>query len=381
MTAAYMPAWLDDDLADVGAMAREFFQRSVLPHHERFAEQHRVDTETWLDAGRQGLLCPSISEEHGGGGGSFLHEAVVLWEQGRLGDDTLPYAIHSTIVAHYVATSGTKEQKSRWLPRLASGELVGAIAMTEPSTGSDLKTIRTTARREGDEYVIVGGKTFITNGSMAGLILVVARTSGPGARGLSIVAIEGTDVPGLTRGRALDKIGQRGQDTRELSFDGVRVPATNLLGEEGTGFAQLMQQLPQERLAIAIGAVGQAELAVELALDHARSREAFGGTLWDLQNTRFVLAECATKVRATRVFLDHCIVEHAAGRLDASGASQIKMLSTDVLFEVADKCLQVFGGYGYILEYPIARLFAGARVQQIYGGANEVMKELVARAM
>ncbi|MFO6453082.1 MULTISPECIES: acyl-CoA dehydrogenase family protein [unclassified Aeromicrobium] len=379
--SAYTPAWHDDEVRDVAAMARQFFQAEVMPHQERFATQHRVDRETWLEAGRQGLLCPSVSEEFGGGGGTFLHEAAVLWEQGRVGDDTLPYAIHSTIVAHYVAASGTTEQKMRWLPRLASGELVGAIAMTEPSTGSDLKTIRTAARREGDEYVIDGAKTFITNGSMAGLILLVARTSGPGARGLSIIVVEGENVPGLTRGRALDKIGQRGQDTRELSFDGVRVPVGNLLGEEGTGFAQLMAQLPQERLAIAIGAVAQAELAVELAVEHAKSREAFGGTLWDLQNTRFVLAQCATEVRATRVFLDHCIAEHGRGRLDAAGASQIKMLSTDVLFSVTDRCLQVFGGYGYIMEYPIARLFAGARVQRIYGGANEVMKELVARSM
>ncbi|MBK1789446.1 acyl-CoA dehydrogenase family protein [Prauserella sp. ASG 168] len=362
-------------------MARSFFTHSVLPHQERFSRQHRVDSETWLDAGRQGLLCPSLPEECGGGGGSFLHEAVILWEQGRLGDDSLPYAIHSTIVAHYVFRYGTEQQRRRWLPRLASGELVGAIAMTEPTTGSDLKTIRTTATREDAGYVINGAKTFITNGSMAGLILVVARTSGPGARGLSLVAVEGTDVPGLTRGKPLHKIGQHGQDTRELSFDQVRVPADNLIGGEGESFGQLMAQLPQERLAIAIGAVAQADYAVELAVEYAKQRDAFGGTLWDLQNTRFVLADCATQVLAARTFLDHCISLHNDGRLDATTASQVKLLSTDMLFSVADRCLQVFGGYGYILEYPIARIFAGARVQRIYGGANEVMKELVARAL
>ncbi|WP_214104783.1 acyl-CoA dehydrogenase family protein [Acrocarpospora catenulata] len=377
----YTPSWYDDELRDVGAMAREFFERSVLPHQERFARQHQVDRETWLQAGAQGLLCPSLPEEYGGGGGTFAHEAVILWEQGRAGDDSLPYAIHSTIVPHYVHNYGTEEQKRRWLPRLAGGETVGAIAMTEPSTGSDLKEIRTTARREGEEYVLDGAKTFITNGAMAGLILVVARTGGPGARGLSIIAIEGEEVAGLTRGRPLDKIGQRGQDTRELAFEGVRVPARNLVGAQGQGFAQLMAQLPQERLAIAIGAVAQAELAVDLAVAYAKERQAFGGSLWDLQNTRFVLAECATQVLAARTFLDHCVTLHLDARLDAATASQVKLLSTDMLSTVADRCLQVFGGYGYVMEYPIARIFAGARVQRIYGGANEVMKELVARSM
>lgn len=378
----YSSPWLDEELRDVAALAREFFKRWVLPNQERFSAQHRVDRETWLEAGKMSLLCPSVPEEYGGGGGTFAHEAAVLWEQGRLGDDTLPYGIHSTIVAHYVVNYGTEAQKASWLPRLASGELVGAIAMTEPGAGSDLKTIRTAARREGDEYVINGGKTFITNGSMANLILAVVRTSGPGARGLSIVAIEGEDVPGLTRGRPLDKIGQRGQDTRELFFEDVRVPAANLLGDtEGVGFAQLMAQLPQERLAIAVGAVAAAEYAVELALAYVKEREAFGGTLWDLQNTRFVLAECSTEVLAARTFLDHCIASHVDGTLDAAMASRIKYLSTDLLSSVADRCLQLFGGYGYTMEYPIARIYAGARVQRIYGGANEVMKELISRAM
>jgi acyl-CoA dehydrogenase len=380
MSSVHDAAWVDDEVRAMADLATSFFQRSVLPHVERFEQQHRVDPETWLEAGAFGLLCPSLAEDVGGGGGTFAHEAAVLWAQGRVGDDTVPYAIHSSIVAHYIERYGTGEQRQRWLPPMIDGSCVGAVAMTEPSTGSDLKMIRTVARREGDEFVIDGAKTFITNGSMAGLILVVARTGGPGARGLSIIAVDG-DAPGLTRGRPLDKIGQRGQDTRELFFDGVRVPGENLIGEEGRGFAMLMAQLPQERLAIAIGAVAQAELAVELAVEHAKSREAFGGTLWDLQNTRFVLADCATKVASARAFMDLCIERHVRGDLDAATASQAKLLSTDMLFAVTDGCLQVFGGYGYIMEYPIARLFAGSRVQRIYGGANEVMKELIARAL
>ena len=378
----YRSPWVDDDVRDVGLLARGFFQRSVLPHRPRFEAQHRVDPETWTEAGRLGLLCPSVPEQYGGGGGTFAHEAIVLWEQGHLGEDSLPYSIHSTIVPHYVLEYGTEEQKRRWLPALASGELVGAIAMTEPSGGSDLKTVRTSARLEGDEYRVNGTKTFITNGSMAGLILVVARTGGPSARGLSLLGVEPRRTPGVTHGGPLTKIGQHGQDTRELFFDDVRVPAANLIGGvDGQGFAQLMRQLPQERLAIAVGAVAQAEYAVELAIAHARDREAFGGTLWDLQNTRMVLAECATEVRVARVFLDHCVQEHLAGTLDAGTASQSKYYCTDMLSAVADRCLQVFGGYGYVLEHPIARIYAGARVQRIYGGANEVMKELVARAL
>ncbi|MFL4908226.1 acyl-CoA dehydrogenase family protein [Streptomyces sp. MMS24-I2-30] len=378
----YRSPWVDDEVRHVGRLARSFFERSVIPHTERFAAQHRVDRETWCEAGRLGLLCPSIRDEHGGGGGTFAHEAAILWEQGRLADDSLPYAIHSTIVPHYIQEYGTEEQKRRWLPGLASGALIGAIAMSEPSGGSDLKAVRTLARREGDHYVITGAKSFITNGSMAGLVLVVARTGEPGARGLSIIGVETEHATGLSHGGPLRKIGQHGQDTRELFFDEVRVPATHLVGEvEGRGFAQLMAQLPQERLAIAVGAVAQAEYAVELAVQYAKERTAFGRSLWDLQNTRITLAECATEARVARVFLDHCIVEHLKGRLDAATASQSKYRSTDVLSSIADRCLQVFGGYGYVLDYPIARIYAGARVQRIYGGANEIMKELVARSL
>ncbi|SEB63512.1 acyl-CoA dehydrogenase family protein [Rhodococcus koreensis] len=369
-----------DEVRDVASLARTFFTQSVLPHQERFAEQHRVDAFTWQEAGRLGLLLPSVPEDLGGGGGTFAHEAAVLWEQGRTGDDSLAYAIHSTIVPHYLVQFGTPEQQ-RLLPQLAAGELVGAIAMTEPDAGSDLKMIRTTARKAEDGWVLNGSKTFITNGSMAGVILVVARTGGPGSKGLSLFAVETKDLEGFSYGKPLRKIGQQGQDTRELFFDDVSLPVGALVGDEGAAFAYLMQQLPQERLAIAIGAVAQAELAVELAIERARQREAFGATLWDLPSVRHEVAACATDVLRTRTFLDHCIEEHGEGRLDSPLAAQIKLASTEMLSSVADRCLQVFGGYGYILDYPIARIFAGARVQRIYGGANEVMKEVIARAM
>ncbi len=291
-----------DEVRDVASLARTFFTQSVLPHQERFAEQHRVDAFTWQEAGRLGLLLPSVPEDLGGGGGTFAHEAAVLWEQGRTGDDSLAYAIHSTIVPHYLVQFGTPEQQ-RLLPQLAAGELVGAIAMTEPDAGSDLKMIRTTARKAEDGWVLNGSKTFITNGSMAGVILVVARTGG-GSKGLSLFAVETKDLEGFSYGKPLRKIGQQGQDTRELFFDDVSLPVGALVGDEGAAFAYLMQQLPQERLAIAIGAVAQAELAVELAIERARQREAFGATLWDLPSVRHEVAACATDVLRTRTFLD-----------------------------------------------------------------------------
>lgn len=379
---SYRSPWsASEDLRAVADLARNYFATALLPHEERFAEQHRVDPETWLEAGRLGLLLPSVAEEFGGGGGTFAHEAVVLWEQGRIGDDSLAYAIHSTIVPHYLVEFGTDDQKRRLLPALASGEMVGAIAMTEPGAGSDLKALRTTARRTDDGWVLNGSKMFITNGSMAGLVLVVARTGGPGARGLSMLAVETAGLRGFSHGKHLRKMGQLGQDTRELFFDDVLVPLDAIVGQEGGAFGQLMHQLPQERLAIAIGAVAQAELAVDLAVEYARQREAFGGTLWDLPTVRHELAACSTEVLSGRVFLDHCISAHIAGELDPVLAAQSKYAATELLSAVADRCLQVFGGYGYILEYPIARIFAGARVQRIYGGATEVMKDVIARAM
>ncbi|MEI2778115.1 MAG: acyl-CoA dehydrogenase family protein [Tetrasphaera sp.] len=377
----YRSSWMTEELDDVSLIARTFFEREVVPNIERFAEQHEVDRETWLKAGAAGLLLISVPEEYGGGGGTFAHEAVVLQEQGWAGDDALGYHIHSAITPHYIVEYGTEEQKRAWLPKLASGEHVCAIAMTEPGTGSDLQAVKTTARRDGNDYVINGAKTFITNASHADIIIIVARTGDHGAKGISLIVAEVDDLPGFTRGRVLRKIGQHGNDTRELAFADMRVPVVNRLGEEGQGFYQLMHQLPQERLAVSVIAVAAAELAVRLATQYAKERKAFGKPIIEFQTMAHRLAECATDVLAARTFLDHCIGLHVDGKLDAVTASQIKYWSTDMQVSVIDRCLQVFGGYGYMMEYPIARMYAGARVQQIYAGTNEIMKELISRSL
>lgn len=375
--------WMTEELEDLQELARTFLAREVTPHQARWAGQHMVDRDLWRAAGRGGLLCLSVPEAYGGGGGTFAHEAVLALEQGRAADDAWGNQVHSVIVAHYLVAFGTEEQKRRWLPRMATGDLVGAVAMTEPTTGSDLQAVRTRAVRDGDHYVVDGAKTFVTNGTHADLVVVVVRTGDePGGAGLSLLVVETDGLAGFERGRVLDKIGMPGQDTRELSFTDVRVPADNLLGGvEGQGFAQLMQQLPQERLVIAVTGVGAAEAAVRLAVDHAKEREAFGQRLMDFQHTRFVLAECAADVLAARTLVDSCVARHVAGELDAATASLAKFWCTDVQNRVVDRCLQVFGGYGYMTEYPIARMFAAARVQKIYGGTNEIMKELVARSL
>jgi acyl-CoA dehydrogenase len=373
---------MTDELDQLRQLVRTFLAKESAPHHERWAKQGVVDRDFWTKAGELGLLCISCPEPHGGGG-CFAHEAVVIEEQARVTDDCWAYSVHSTIVAHYLNAYGNTEQKGRWVTRMASGEYVGAIAMTEPGTGSDLQSIRTTARRDGDHYVINGAKTFITNGSQCDLLIIVARTGdAPGGRGLSLIVAETGELPGFNRGRVLDKIGNKGMDTRELFFDNMRVPAANLLGDgEGQGFGQLMNQLPQERLAIAVGAVASAEHAVELAIDYAKQRTAFGENLMAFQNTRFVLAECRTEALALRTFVDHCIGQHVQGTLDAATASMAKYLATDKQNEIVNRCLQIFGGYGYMTEYPIARMYASARVQKIYGGTNEIMKELIARSL
>ena len=378
----YRSPWMTEEMEQLADLARTFLAKELVPNQGRWAAQHCVDREFWRKAGDAGLLCISIPEQYGGGGGTFAHEAVIIAEQAMVADDAWSNSVHSAIVAHYLLAFGTEEQKKRWLPGMASGELIGAIAMTEPDAGSDLQRVRTRAVRDGDDYVINGSKTFISNGTLCDILIIVARTSDePGAKGLSLIVAETGDLAGFERGRVLEKIGMHGQDTRELAFADMRVPAANLLGGvEGRGFAQLMQQLPQERLAIAVGAAAACEAAVRLAAEYARNREAFGQNLLGFQNTRFVLAECAADAMAARAFADHCIAEHVAGRLDTATASAAKFWCTDMQGKVVDRCLQIFGGYGYMTEYPIARMYAAARITRIFGGTNEIMKELIARS-
>jgi len=375
-------AWIQGDVAALYELARDFLDREAVPNVARWAEQHHVDREFWKKAGEAGLLCASIPECYGGGGGTFLHHAAIQQAYSSIGDRSWGNSVHSGIVAHYLLSYGTEEQKNRWLPRKATGELVAAIAMSEPSAGSDLKAIRTRADRDGEDYLISGAKTFISNGATADLIVVAAKTDpAAGAKGVSLIVVEAADCPGFTRGRVLDKIGQHGADTSELFFDEARVPANNLLGVQGRGFAMMMSQLPQERLIIGISAVAATELAVQLTVDYVKQREVFGAPLISMQNTRFELAECATLARVSRVFLDDCIATHMAGELDSAAAAMCKWWLTDVQCRVIDKCLQLFGGYGYMREYPIARMYADARAQKIYGGANEIQKELIARSL
>ena len=371
------------ELADVRQLARSFFEKEVAPHREEFATAGRPSREVYRSAGNHGLLGMSIPQQYGGGGGDFRHEAVLFEEQVRAGDSAMQLGVHSGIVPHYILAYATEEKKQRWLPKLCSGEWIGAIAMTEPGTGSDLQGITTRAVRDGDEYVVTGGKTFISNGAHCDLIIIAAKTDpNAGARGLSLLVAEvSDDTEGFHRGRVLHKIGQKGQDTAELSFDGLRVPAANLLGEEGRGFAQLMQQLPQERLICGIAAAAMIDAAVSQTVEYTKSRSAFGKTLFDLQNTKFELAECATIGRVVRTFVDDAVAQHISGSLDVTTAAMVKYWTTDRQFEVVDRCLQLFGGYGYMEEYPIARMFVDGRIARIYAGANEVMKDLISRSL
>ncbi len=375
--------WMDEELDLLAGLARDFFRKECLPHEERWAGQQHVDREVWTKAGELGLLCASIPARYGGGGGTFAHEAVILVEQHRALAPSWGGPLHSTVVAHYVNAYGTEEQRHRWLPGMATAELVGAIAMTEPGAGSDLRGVRTRAVRDGDEYVITGAKTFISNGHLADFVIVVATTDPEaGAQGICLFGVETAGLPGFRRGRNLNKIGQHGQDTCELFFEEVRVPAANLIGGvEGRGFVQLMEQLPQERLFLGVIAAATVEKAVRLASDYAKERTAFGKPLMAFQNTRFTLAECDTLASVAWAFLDEAIERHLAGRLDTVAASKVKWWLTEQQCAVVDRCLQVFGGYGYMAEYPIARLYTDARVQKIYGGTNEIMKELIARSL
>lgn len=383
MSIDYQSPWMNTELRLLREMVRNFLETESVPNQEKWATQGYIDRDFWTKAGELGLLGVNVPEEYGGGGGTFAEEVVVTEECARIADDAWLYSVHTTIMLPYILKFGTEDQKRKWLPKLCSGEFVGAIGMTEPDAGSDLQAIRTKAVKDGDEYVINGTKTMISNGTHCSLVLLVAKTSdAPGAKGISLIVVENDDLPGFERGRELQKIGLKGQDTRELIFTDCRVPAANVLGgEEGQGFIQLMIQLPTERLAVAITAVASAETAVELATKYAKEREAFGKPLLALQNTRFVLAECKTEAFAARTFLDYLVQRELDGKLTAAEGSMAKYFCSDMQCRVIDRCLQIFGGYGYILEYPIARMYASARVQKIYAGSNEIMKELVARSL
>jgi acyl-CoA dehydrogenase len=378
------PRWSDDETEAVRNLAASYFAKDVTPRLADHVAQGHPDRGLYARAGELGLLGMSLPSEFGGGGGTFAHEAVLIEEQVRAGDTSMGFAVHAGIVSHYLAAYGTDEQKARWLPRLASGEWVAAIAMTEPGTGSDLQAITTRAVRDGDDYAINGSKIFISNGHVCSLVVIVARTGEEkGAAGISLIVAEVSDqTPGFTRGRILPKMGQKGQDTAELFFDDLRVPVANLLGpEQGRGFYQVMEQLPQERLITAVIAQATIEVAVAMTVAYTKERHAFGKPLMALQNTRFELAECETIARVGRAFLDQCIEKHLAGELDAAEASMAKYWSTDRASEVADRCLQLFGGYGYMDEYPISHIYTDVRVLRILAGANEVMKELIARSL
>ena len=382
----YRSPWETDDQALLRKHAAEFFRKEATPNQVRWAAQHQVDREFWTKAGAAGLLCLDIAEEYGGGGGNFGHEAIVQQEIAYAHDTAFGFAVHSTIVAHYIAAYATEDQKKRWLSKCASGESVLAIAMTEPGTGSDLANIATTAKLsdDGSHYLLNGAKTFITGGALADLVLVVCRTaaSTPENRrgGLSILCVD-TTSPGYSVGRKLQKIGLKASDTAELSFDNVRVPVEDRLGEEGEGFNYLTHNLAQERLTIALQSSAAAQAALRHALDYVKDRNIFGKPLAAFQNTKFVLAECATDVEAIVLMADRALELHDSGDLTVADAAKVKLFCTEGAGRVIDKCLQLHGGYGYVTEYPIARLYADTRVSRIYGGTSEVMKTIIAKSL
>ena len=381
--------WMNEELSLLRDAASRFFAQEMAPQRERWEADGIVDRASWRKMGEAGLLCASIPEAYGGAGGTYAHDIVILEELARaglaggLGGGV---TVHSGIVAHYILSYGTEEQRLRWLPGLASGEKVGAIAMTEPGTGSDLQAIRTTAKRDGDHFLVDGAKTFISNGQNADYIIVVARTgTEAGAKSMSLIVVEADDAgqaQGFSRGRNLHKIGMSAQDTSELFFDGVRVPAGNLLGEvEGQGFTQLMVQLAWERLQLAITAAVSIEEAVRMTTAYTKERKAFGKSLFEFQNTQFKLAECATIATVARTFIDQMIVRLLDGELDAATAAMAKLWTSEQQCQVIDECLQLFGGYGYMIEYPIARLYVDVRIGRIFGGTSEIMKTIIARSL
>ncbi len=372
--------WMDEDIEAFREQVRRFVARELAPKLEGWRRQGYIPREVWRPFGEMGFLLPELAEGYGGAGATLAYQLVV---QDELAKAEMPAntAVH-TIAAHYLADYGTEAQKRRWLPGMASGELLAGIALTEPGCGSDLKALRTRARRDGDHYVVDGAKTFITNGFTANLLVVAVRTGEAGSRGVSLAVMETEGLPGFRVGRRLEKLGQHASDTAELSFEEVRIPADHLLGEkEGDGFAQLMSQLPYERLLLAVPAAAVIERAVELTVEYTKDRKAFGQRVFDFQNTRFKLAECATLAHVVRTFVNDCVQRLLDGTLDDEAAYMAKWWCSEQQCKVTDECLQLFGGYGYVTEYPIARLYADSRVQRIYGGTNEIMKDLIARKL
>lgn len=381
----YRSPWMTDELDMLRATARRFFAQEVAPHADRFRRQHRIDRDTWRKAGELGLLCMSIPEAYGGGGASFAHEVVVMEEQARICDTTFGFIPGAVNGPAFFFETANDEQRRRWMPDIAAGRKMLSVCITEPGAGTDVKALRTTARREGDEYVLNGNKIFITHGQQAELSLVAARTggAGSGARGISLFMVETDRSPGFKVNKLLEKIGQNGLDTAEIFLDECRVPASHLIGgEEGRGFAQLMDVFVRERLSIGIVGITCAERAIELTVEHAKNRQMLGQTLWDFQNTRFTLAECLTEARIGRVFIDALVKDMVDGKpLQPADAMMAKWWGSEKQCQIIDRCLQLFGGYGYMTEYPIAQLYMDARVARIYGGSNETMKDLIARSM
>ncbi len=380
--SAYQSAWVTGEVSAWRSTVRRFVENEFVPRQATWCRDRRPDRAAWSAAGAAGLLLPDVSEAYGGGGGSFAHAAVVLEELAGAGIHF--GSIIQSVVAHYILAYGTPEQKERWLPQLARGAAICAIAISEPGAGSDMNGIRTRAPRDGDHYVIDGSKTFVTNGCNANLICVAVRTdkTAPAMRGISLLIVECDAEAGCRAGAPLEKIGMHGQDTCELFFDGVRVPVANLLGAvEGRGLGQVIEQLPYERLGVGVTAVATAERAIAVTTQYVKDRSAFGERLIDFQNTRFKLAECMTEARIGRVFLDDCIARRIAGSLDEITTAMVKYWLTDCQCRIVDECVQLHGGYGYMTEYPIARMWADSRVQRIYAGTNEIMKELIACSM
>jgi len=358
---------------------RKFLETEAVPHHEQWEKDGMVSDEIWLKAGEQGFLCPTVPEEFGGVGVDFRYNCIVNEEIGHAGTTGLGWTLHSDIAVPYIVRYGNEEQKQRYLPRCVSGELITAIAMTEPGAGSDLQGTKTTAVLDGDEWVLNGSKTFITNGQKSGLVIVVAKTDvNAGSKGISLFLVE-AGTPGFTKGKNLEKLGLKAQDTSELFFQDVRIPKANLLGEEGRGFVYLMQDLPQERLSVAVSANGMCQAVLQLTIDYVKERKAFGTNVASFQNTQFKLAELAAEISSAEVFLDRCTELLIEDKLDTVTASKLKLLTTDLQCKVADECLQLHGGWGYMWEYPVCRAFADARVQRIYAGSNEIMKLIIAR--